>query len=226
MVRLIKAIINFFRGLFGVAASKLEDDVRDGKFAIEDSRERIADFRKKIAHLIASNKNIERKRNESKLAVDKWSSIANAAGAKQDWVNAEKALTSKKSAESVVNSLTTEINKTERIITNLKKQLETAQNKINGAESDITQLAARKDAADIRKGLAEAASGLSSGDNPLASLDKLKDKVNASEAEAEALEEISAGNTDESDLEALYGGGSGSAVNDELAALKEKFNKS
>lgn len=226
MGRLIKAIINFFRGLFGLAASKLEDDVRDGKFAIEDSKEQIADFRKKIASLIASNKKIERKRDESKLAVDKWASIEEAAGAKQDWINAKKAIASKKNAEGVVNTLTAEINKTERIITNLKKQLEAAQNKINGAESDITQLAARKDAAEIRKGLAEAASGLSSGSNPLASLDKLKDRVYADEVEAEALEEMAGSNTDEADLEALYGSGNGSAVDDELEALKAKFNKS
>jgi len=224
MGRLIRAIINFFRGLFGLAASKLEDDVRDGKFAIEDSKEQIADFRMKIAKLIAENKKMDRKLEASKQNVAKWQSIADGAGAKSDWEGAKKALGFRSSATKEVNTLNGEITRTENIIANLKKQLETAQNTIGTAESNITRLAARKDAAEIRSGLAKAASGLSSGDSPLASLNKLEEKVDASEAEAEALEEMAEAEAGDSDLEAMYGGG-GSDVDADLEALKAKFNK-
>jgi len=223
MGRLIKAIINFFRGLFGAAASKLEDDVRDGKFAIEDSKKQIAYFTTKIAHLIAESKKMERKLAASKTNVDKWQSIADSAGSKQDWAGAEKALKIKSDASREVTTLTSEIDRTNKIIDNLKKQLETAKSRVESAESDIIQLAARQDAAQIRKDLANAASGLTSGDSPLASLDKLRNKVDAQEAEAEALEEMATGG-DDADLEAKYGGGE-SDVSSDLEALKARFGK-
>lgn len=223
MGRLIKAIINFFRGLFGAAASKLEDDVRDGRFAIEDSKKQIAEFTTKIAHLIAESKKMEKKLAASKANVEKWQSIADSAGKKQDWEGAEKALKIKSNATKEVSTLTNEINRTDKIIENLKNQLEAAKARIGNAESDITQLAARKDAADIRTGLAKAAAGLNSEDSPFANLDKLKDKVNAQEAEAEAMEEMTSGG-DDADLEAKYGGG-GNDVSGDLEALKAKFGK-
>lgn len=223
MTRLIKAIINFFRGLFGTVAEKLEDDVRDGKFAIEDSKEQINSFRIKIAQLLAENIKMGKTLAAAKQNVDKWQSIADTAASKEDWDGAEKALGFKKNAEGEVTTLTAEIGKTEKIISNLKKQLEIAQNKIGTAESNITRLSARKDAAEIRKGLAQASAGLY-GAGPLSSLDKLEDKVNAQEAEADALEEMSNLSGD-SDLESKYGSSS-TDVSDELAALREKFKKS
>ena len=224
MKRLITAIINFFRGLFGIVSEKLEDDVRDGKFAIEDSKAQIADFRMKIAKLIAENKKMQRTLDLAKSKITKWQSIADTAGSKEDWTAAETALTNKANAVKEVNTLENEIKKTEAIIANLKKQLDIAQNKIGTAESNITRLAARKDAAEIRTGLAKAASGLQ-GDGPLASLDKLEQKVDASEAEAEALEEMAFSEGSETaELEAKYGAGS-SDVSNELEALKAKFTK-
>lgn len=223
MARLIKAIINFFRGLFGIVAEKLEDDVRDGKIAIEDSKEQISDFRIKIARLIAENKKMSRSLEAAKQNVTKWQSIADTAGSKQDWVGAEKALGLKNHATKEVTTLNSEIVKTNNIITNLKKQLETAKSRIGNAESNITRLEARNEAAEIRAGLAKASAGLDFG-GALASIDKLGDRVDAKEAEAEALEEMSVDNSGDSDLESRYGSGS-SDVSDELAAMKAKFNK-
>lgn len=223
-MRLITAIINFFRGLFGMVADKLEDPVRDGKFAIEDSKEQIAKFRTQIASLIAENKRMERKLVESEGKVSKWQAISESAASKNDWESAKTALERKSTSVNEVNTLKSEITKTTNIINNLKKQLETAQAKISSSESDLTRLAARNEAADIRQGLAAASSSLSSSDSPLAKLDKLKQKVDQKEAEAEALEEMAMDDQGDIDLEAKYSSG-GSNVSDELEALKAKFSK-
>ena len=219
MIRLFRAIINFFRGLFGEAAKAIEDPVRDGKLAIEDSKDQIADFRMKIASLIAESKKMERRLSVAKEAVTKWTGIAEMAAGKGDRDGAKSALEFKARASKDVATLSSEINRTNQTITNLKSQLDAAQNKITNAESNMTTLSARRDAAAIRKGLAEASAGLNSGDSPLAALDDLENQVNTSEAEAEALEEMS--NTDTgADLESKYSGGSD--MDSELEALMSK----
>jgi phage shock protein A len=218
---LLKTIKNMFRGAAAAADDKLKDAERDGKFAIQDSKKQMAEFTAKIAHLMAENRKMEKRYDNAKADVNKWQSIAIKAAANNDEAGARLALQNKNVAQKVAATMKTEIEKTESIIVNLKKQLETAKTKIGSAESNLTRLAARNEAAKIRTDLAKAATDFNSGDSPLAALDDLEKDVESQESEAEAWEELQGSAGQEADLEDKYSS-AGSDVDDELAKLMGK----
>jgi phage shock protein A len=216
MTAFIKAIINFFRGLLGMATKKLEDPVRDGKFAIEDSKKQISEFRTKIAALIAEKIKMEKRRGDAKSNFEKWNKILENATEKNDESAIAKSKDIRNRYGREFKALDTDLERTMKTISDLKTRLEMAQNKVNNAQSNITILSARKDAADIKKNLASAAAGLDGG--ALSSLDNLERSVLESEAEADAIEELSADSSGDTDLESKYGGSGGDDEFDDLAA--------
>ena len=114
-----------------------------------------------------------------------------------------------------------DIARNDQLITNLRDQLAKARSKVASAKRNIVGLEARNEGAKIRRELAKASSEFNAGNSPLAALDELEKEVNATEVEAEAWEEIT-GDTDSSkDLEAKYGNGSSSDVEDELKRMME-----
>jgi len=214
MMRLFRAIWNLFRKILGMAAEKIEDPEAEGKFAIEDSEDQIDDVKVKLAKLIASRKSMERKLAQKEPNINKWQGIAERAASGGDRESARQALEKKNSAMAEVRTLRTQLDKTSNVISNLKAKVNNAENKIEGARSNLTQLSARREGARLTKDLNNAAKGLGGG--ALSRLDDFEDKVDCEESEAEAFEELS---TDPSqELEDKYGT-SGSDVNAELDAL-------
>ncbi len=222
MASLLKSVGNWFRGKQDEMAKKLSDPVRDGKFAIEDSKKKIAGFTEKIAKLMAETNKLRKSHAEAEKNLEKWQTIAERAAEGGNTDDARTALEKKNLAKQETETLQAEINKNEQITNQLRQQLNRARARVAEAESNSARLVARMEGSKVRKELAKATSEFNSDDNPLAALDDLQKAVDSEEAEAEAWEDITG--SGEMSLEEKYTTSS-SDVDDELAALMNKNKK-
>lgn len=220
MASLVNSIKNWFRGKQDQVAEKLKDDVRDGKFAIEDSKKQVNNFRTQVASLIASNNDLVKKLADAKENSKKFQKIAKAAAEQGNEADVRSAIEKKKTSDSQVAVFDKEIKNNEAIIARLKKQLAVVDSKIASSEVNFTTLKARKGAANIRKQLSQAS--LDMGDGPIAALDDLEKAVNQEESEAEAFEELAGDSTSLEDKYSI----SNSEIDDEVAKLMEKAKAS
>ncbi len=226
MPSLFKAMGNWFREKKDEAAESIADPVRDGKYAIEDSKERIAKFTADIARLVAETKRLERQRDEARQEVEKFDAIARRAAAQANEGDVRQAVTLKAQATARLGDLESEVDKNIKLTDALRGQLDEARNEIANAESNITRLAARKEGAKIRSELAKSSTEFNAGDSPLASLKNLEKAVDKDETEAEAWEDIAKGQAASKgeNLEKKYSASSG-AVDDEVARLLDEAKK-
>lgn len=197
-----KSLSNMFRQQKDRAAEAMSDDIRDGKYAIQDAKAQISGFRGDIAKFVAANKSVKRDLDQALADVKKWESVhqqASAAGEADDASVAHTELTNAK-RRAIEFKKQHDVNATS--IANLRTQLSVAERKVTNAESDHVQLSARKKGATIRKELAKASSAFGTGDSPLSQLDDLRSKVEADEDEAAALEEMSVSGSE--DLASKY----------------------
>jgi len=219
MASLFKAIKNWIRGKRDDAASAIGDPVRDGKFAIEDSKKQIAEYRSQIAKAMAATKQIERERESAQNDVKKYGNIAKQAASMGSEKDVREAVTQKNRAKARVDQLKVDIDRNNKITDNLRMHLLRAEAKIADAENNHTILAARSEGAKARKALAQAHTEFTTGDNPLSALDELENAVNADEAEAEAIEELVGLDEDGMTLEERYGSSGDSNVDAEVEKL-------
>jgi len=215
MASLFKAIGNMFREKRDNAAKALADPVRDGKFAIEDSKKQIREYTTQVAKLKAET--IKQKANHKDALAEKkkYEGIAKKAG---EAGNEDDVRTSVEQIQKWTNrakELKDQIDRNEKVETSLRAQLDAARTKVSRAEQNHQTLAARKKGAEIRKSLAQASSQFAEGQGGLSALDDLEDAVRDEEAEAEAFEEMSAPAI-ETDLADKYGSG-GADVDDMVA---------
>ena len=136
------------------------------------------------------------------------------------------ALEKKQLAEQRVQTLTVEVDKSQKLVAQLREQLNNSKARLSKAKNNLSRLEARSSAAEIRKEFAKAQTDFNSNRDGLAALDDLEKAVNSEEAEAEAFEEL-AGSTEEAkseDILAKYSQPT-SEVDDELAALMASSKK-
>jgi phage shock protein A len=227
MAKVFKALGNWLRAKDEDAAKAIGDPVRDGKFAIEDSKKQIADFTQKIAKLVASNKRMERERTDAEAEARKFQTFAERAAADGAADDVRTALEQRAQAEQRLTTLDSEIENTSQLIAQLRGQLNSSRARVASAESNLVRMSARMEGAKVRQELAKASSSFSTGDSPLAALDNLEREVETLETEAEAWEELS---TDpaadaQKSLEDKYGAAGSSDVDDEVAKLMAAAQK-
>lgn len=232
MASLGTIISNWFRQKKEVVAKALGDDVRDGKFAIEDAKQANRVFESQIIALKAESAKIQNRITSRKEEIKKWQSIAEAAAKESNTAkgsdksikvnDAKTALMKKQTAENELKRLEDDLEKNRKVEGDLERQLNFQRSKISKAESDFASLSARKRGTEIRKQALEAqrASGLSDGTSPFAALDDLSKALEQDEAEITAMEEIS-GTAQNERLE-QYIQEDTSDVEAELAALLKK----
>lgn len=197
-----KSLSNMFREKKDQAAEAMSDDIRDGKYAIQDAKAQISGFRGDIAKFVAANKSVDRDLKQALSDVEKWTKIheaASEAGAADDVSAAQTELTN---AKRRAVEFKKQHDTNAKAIAKLRSELSMAERKVTNAESDHVQLSARKKGATIRKELAQASSAFGTGDSPLSQLDDLRSAVEADEDEAAALEEMSVSGSD--DLASKY----------------------
>jgi phage shock protein A len=191
MASIFQVVKNWFRDRADKAKTAIADPVREGKYAIMDSKALIGKFRSDIATYIASNKGVERDLEKAQADVKKWTVVlerAEAAVAPDDIQVAENELSS---AKRRAVEFKKQHAANEAAIAGLRKQLANAEAKIASAEGQHVQLAARQQGVQIRRSLAEASQRFGASSSPLAALDSLEAAVEAQEFEVEAMEEIS-----------------------------------
>ena len=227
MAKVFKALGNWLRAKDEDAAKKISDPVRDSKFAIEDSKKQIAEFTKKIAELIASNKRLERERDDARSEVEKFERFAERAAEAGSEDDVRTALASRQPAEERLNTLNSEIQRNFQLTTQLRTQLNQARARVAKAESDLVRLSARMEGAKVRGDLAKASSAFNAGDSPLSALDNLEKQVLSVETEAEAWEELNVDPAAEAQksLESKYGETGASALDDQVARLMASKKK-
>jgi len=221
MASLFKAIGNVFRQKRDDAAKALADPVRDGKFAIEDSKKQIREYTTQVAKLKAET--IKQKTNHKDALAEKskYTNIAKKAGEAGNEEDVKMAVEQIQKWTNRSSELKTQITKNEQVEKNLRAQLDSARTKVARAEQNHLTLAARKKGAEIRMSLAKASSQFAEGQGGLSALDDLEESVRNEEAEAEAFEEMAAPGG-ETELADKYGGSGGADADDMVA----KFMKS
>ncbi len=219
MSKVLKSIGSWLRGKDSEISKKLADPVRDGKFAIEDSKKQVKDFTVKISQLIAGNKRVQREIASAEADVVKYQGFAVKAAGAGNESDCREAVRLKTEALQQVALLTKEAAKNQQLIDTLRANLNSARAKISSAERNMISLSARKEGAKVRKELSMASSKFNINDGPLSKLNDLEKAVIEEETEAEAWDELSADTDAGSSLEDKYGSGVAPAVDDEVAKL-------
>ena len=226
MASITRAIGNWFRAKRDAAAEVLGDPARDSKFAIEDSKQKVADFTVKLAKLAAETHRLQRERDTAATEIAKWQRIAEKAAAEGEVDDARAALKNKAETVKRETTLADEITRNEEITAKMREQLNAARAKIAQAESNRVRLVARLEGAKVRQELAKARTEFNSDASPLAALDDLQRTVDSVESQADAWEDIAGENQKQVDLEKKYEDApADSQIEAELALLMDKQAK-
>lgn len=219
MSKLLKSIGSWLRGKDSELSKKLSDPVREGQFALEDSKKQVKEFTTKISRLIAANKRVQREMESAEADVKKFQGFAEKAAAQGNEADCKEAVQLKNQALNQQESLKKETVKNQKLIDNLRANLNSARARISSAERNMVSLGARKEGAKVRKELAMASSKFNIDEGPLSKLNDLEQAVTEEETEAEAWDELSAEPDPGSSLAEKYGSGSSSDFDDEVAKL-------
>ncbi|MBT3289083.1 MAG: hypothetical protein HN849_07420 [Victivallales bacterium] len=223
MASITRAIGNWFRSKRDSAANALGDPARDSKFAIEDSKGKVAEFTVKLAKLAAETHRLQRERDNTATEIAKWQRIAEKAAGEGQVDDARAALKNKADATKRESTLADEITRNEEVTAKMRDQLNSARAKIAQAESNRVRLVARLEGAKVRQELAKARTEFNSDASPLSALDDLQRTVDGVESEAEAWEDIAGEDKEQEDLEKKYEDAPADAqIEAELAALMQK----
>jgi phage shock protein A len=219
MSKFLKSIGSWIRGKDNELSKKMSDPVREGKFAIEDSKKQIKEFTLKISQLIAANKRVQKEITSATADGVKYQGFAEKAAGSGNEADCREAVRLKTEALQQVEFLTGENQKNQQIIDTLRANLNSARAKVSSAERNMISLSARKEGAKVRKELSMASSKFNINDGPLSKLNDLEKAVIEEETEAEAWDELSAETDTGSSLEEKYGSNASPAVDDEVAKL-------
>lgn len=220
--KFIKAIINRFRSLLGRAAENMNDPVANADLAIHDSINYINDFRNKIATAMAEIKSLERKAGVATRESETYKSVAEKAASDGNQEAARKALTKSFAAQKEAQTFESEKANLDKIVSNLRAQLEQAEKQIEKAKSSKTILETRQIGNEVREGLASLQNEYGDKDNPLSRLNELENHVNKEAGRLDALEELSGGNDDLAKYEASLGDAEVEAALADLMNSKKK----
>lgn len=220
-MKLLKVIVDFFRVKSIQAENALINPVDQSVLAIKDSEEQVSRFKGAIAKAMAQNKTLDTQNKAAKLDVEKFTRIAQLAVEAGNDEDAKEALLEKNKAQIRSNTLSTQIDTNNGLITQQRAQLERIEEKISNAKNNQTILTARLEGANARKELSKAGDEAGNGDG-LAKLDNLQKAVDQAEGEAAAFEDLNG--TYEIPLEEKYSNANFS-VDNELAQLKAAKKK-
>jgi phage shock protein A len=219
MSKFLKSIGSWLRGKDDELSKTMSDPVRDGRFAIEDSKKQVKAFTTKISQLIAANKRVEKEKESALADVTKYQRFAEKAAGINQESDCRDAIRLKNEAQKQAAFLSQEMAKNQKLIETLRASLNSARAKISSAERNMISLSARKEGAKVRKELSMASSKFNINDGPLSKLNDLERAVIEEETEAEAWEELSEETDSSTSLEEKYGSATSPDVEDEVAKL-------
>lgn len=211
LTRLIRANLN---SLIGQA----EDPEKILEQTVVDMEEDLIRMRQSVAQAIATQKRTERQCSQAQSTSEEWYRRAQLALQKGDDNLAREALTRRKSYQETANALQGQIDQQRQIVTRLKQNMVTLENKLSEAKTKKDMYIARARSAKASQQLNELINGLGA-DNSMAAFERMEEKVLELEARSEAIAELGSDDL-ESQFQAIESGGD---VDDELAAMKAQL---
>ncbi len=209
--RLVRANVND-------AVSKAEDPEKILEQAVMDMQGNFVKMKEAVAQSIASQRRIEQQLKNNQKEADTWQQRAQLALQKGDETLAREALIRKKSFVDTVSALQPQYDQQSIQVEKLKKQLMLEESKIVDAKNKKDMLKARSQVAKASEQLQSTMSSMNN-DSARGAFDRMEEKVLISEARGQAAAEIAGVNL-EMQIDALA---AGSAVDDELAAMKQQM---
>jgi len=215
--RLVKSNVN---GLI----NSLEDPEKVLEQAVVDMQKDLVKVRQAYAEVSASTKRMEEQIKLAEAEGAKWYERAQLALTKGEEELAREALTRRKQQLEMVDSLRDQVDNQQGSITGLYESMKELEAKMAEAKAKKDQIIARARTAKAATKVNDLLAGVGSSSST-AAFDKMAEKVEQLEAEADVSKQLAsststgAGSSIDQQFKALE---SGSAVEDELAAMKAK----
>ncbi|KAK9866247.1 hypothetical protein WJX84_005974 [Apatococcus fuscideae] len=206
--RVIRSYANSF-------VSGAEDPEKILDQAVVDLQGDLIKMRQASAQVLASQKQMQAKYDQSKEAGDQWFRRAQMAVEKGQDELAREALTRKKAYEDNARSMKAQLDAQTKASDQLKANMTMLDQKLSEAKSKKDTLKARAKSAQTSKQIQEMVQGLNTS-NAMAAFDRMEEKVMALEAESEATLQLSDGDQLESKFRQMEGGD----VDEELNRMK------
>jgi len=199
---------------------KLEDPEKVLGQAVEDLQKDLIKIRQSYAEVMATQKRMQRQRDQAAQMADEWYKRAQLALEKEDEELAREALTRKSQHDDQVANFDAQISTQTDSLNKLYESMQTLENKIEEAKSTKDQYVARARTAKTATKVNDMLSSVT-GTTSMDAFDRMKEKVEMLETQAEVAGELTAGTatsiSSEQKFKALE---AGSKVDDELAKLK------
>ena len=216
---LFQTIKNIFRGAANNLDEALSNPERDGELGIKDAEASIVKYRTNIASLMTDTKVQEKKLTEAKKKESQWQSVLDRSIDANKEEDAQKAHIQLTQASESVSTLAGQIEKNNKLITKMKTDLNSLQNKIATIKNKMSNLKATNQSSSLRIQLAKSHESIGGDDSPFAALDKFEKSVNSKEAEAESWEELAGEGNESEDLLEKY---NSTDTGFDFAALKKE----
>lgn len=201
---------------------KFEDPETMLKQAIREMESSIAEARREVVQVMASEKLVSKNVADNQRQARAWEEQATRAMQAGDERLARKALTRKQEHGKVSAALKDQLSATTEASLTLRRQLEAMQAKLAEAKRRLGAFSARKKAAAVNARLEHAVKDVQIDNGAFEKFDRLRQKVERLEAEADALRELDTGAEPEADVETIDGD---LGIDLELEALKKKLAK-
>ncbi|CAM9691762.1 unnamed protein product [Chrysoparadoxa australica] len=201
--------------------AKVEDPEKVLEQAVEDMQRDLIKVRQSYAEVTATQKRLERQKEQADKLGEEWYKRAQLALQKGDENLAREALSRRQTQVDTSESLVGQIGVQNDAIDRLYTSMQALEGKITEAKGKKDQLIARARTAKTSQKVNDMLSDVG-GNNSMSAFDRMQEKVEMLETKAEISSEMSglAGGGLEAQFKALEGG---SAVDAELAALKNNM---
>jgi phage shock protein A len=220
-MNLFGRIFRVFRSYANSVVGGAEDPEKILDQAVNEMQSDLIKMRQSSAQVLASQKQIEAKYNQSRDTAEEWLKRAELALAKGDEELAREALKRKKAFQDNAATMKAQVDAQKKATDQLISNTRMLESKLNEAKSKKNTLKARAKSAQTTRQINEMIQGLNLN-NSMAAFDRMEEKVMALESESEATLQLSASDNLEDRFKKLEG----NDVDDELAQLKRGQLKS
>jgi len=180
-------------------SNKHSDNIMTG--AIEKRKRQITDWEESLADLMASQKGIQRKKDEAQKEAGKYAKLMERAKSNEDLDSARTAFNAKKKAED-------EVKKCASMITGNQSEIERTQNELDNAREEVDEVESNKQLYSTQMKTAKMRQALktaNSKDNPLSQIKTMQEQTMTEMDKADAREELENRKDPLGNLESKYG---------------------
>jgi len=203
--------------------NKSEDPEKMLNLYIERATEELKTFNIQVNRAVADELLLRQKIEGAEKEINSWNSQAKVAVQQGRDDLARIALERKQTTEKTLEDLRLQLVDQQKAVEELRSNFRILEEKLNKARTERDSLVMRQRRAKAMKQAGEAVQEIA-GASALSDFDRMKDKVDRMEAEAKATS-LSLSSSVEDEFDRLKKDAQKSAVDDELARLKEEMNK-